>query len=438
MDSFLLEFLVIFLLIVLAGLLSASEIAIGSFGSGKIDEMKEKRDKYASAFQKIQNDPDSFFGTVQLTLNLLLVVAAVIAAHLSLEIVAPRLDTASDNGVDPLYKAISVIIAVAIVAFLTMIFAILIPKSLGFKYSEEIGKVMVMPLLLLTFIFRYPVKLITYISNLLLKPFKESTNFYQTRLSEDEIRMVLSESVKSGTIDEAEQEIIENIFEFNEMRVNEVMIPRTEMVAVEMVENIAEVTDDILKAGHSLIPVYKDSVDNIVGVLHTKDLMKMLLYGKKPELKSVIRPAYFIPESKYISETLKEMQKRGERLAIVTDEYGGTEGVITMEDILEELIGEMSGGSQETKDYNRLPNGKYHILGTMTIYDFNELFNYELPESDEYNTVAGFVAFKSGQILSVGETVEHDGLRFELVKKIRQKMVQFIVASDNGELKESE
>lgn len=373
---------------------------------------------------------------MQLTGNILLVLAAVLAAHLSIRIVAPQLDKSSLYIVDEYSIFLSVIIAVVIVSFLTMVFAILIPKALGFKYADQIGRAAVKTLLLITAVLKYPVMMMTRLGNLLLKPFNETTNFYQTRLSEDEIRVILSESVKRGTLDETEQEIIENIFEFNDLRVNEVMSPRTEMTSIELAEDLAVVSDEILKSGHSLIPVYEDSVDNIVGVLHTKDVMKALLNSQKPDLKSIIRPAYFIPESKYISETLKEMQKRGERLAIVTDEYGGTEGVVSIEDILEELVGDLRTG--DIPEYDKLPNGRYYVLGIMSIDDFNDTFNAELPESEEYNTVAGFVADKTGQILNIGQSLNYENLIFELVKKIRQKMVQFRVYAAEGEFKEKE
>jgi putative hemolysin len=180
-----------------------------------------------------------------------------------------------------------------------------------------------------------------------------------------------------------------------------------------------------------LIPVYEGSPDNIIGVIHTKDFMKSFVYGVPVQIKSLIRPAYFIPETKLISEILKEMQKRGERIAIVTDEYGGTEGMITMEDILEEIVGKIKDSTKtELKDYTRLPDGKYYVLGSMSIDDFNESFNLTLPVSEEYNTVAGFIADRTGKILNTGETFEFEVLIFELIKKIRQKMVQFKVYSN--------
>ncbi|GAG64316.1 unnamed protein product, partial [marine sediment metagenome] len=177
----------------------------------------------------------------------------------------------------------------------------------------------------------------------------------------------------------------------------------------------------------SLIPAYRESPDNIIGVLHTKDFTRSLIEKKNYSLQNLIRPAYFIPETKLISEVLKEMQRRGERLAVVTDEYGGTEGLITVEDILEEIVGEIKDKTKkEIKEYTKLPDDKYYVLGSMSIDDFNETFSFALPESDEYNTIAGFIALNSGKILNTGESYEFEGLKFELIKKIRQKMVQFV------------
>ncbi|RPI66426.1 MAG: HlyC/CorC family transporter, partial [Ignavibacteriales bacterium] len=426
MDYFLLRILVVLILIFLAGFLSAAEIAIATFGQNKIEELKEKKDKIAEAFEDIQKRSDSFFGTTQITYILLIVISSIISFNLIFYYIATLFAGSEINFFSEFSMEIGIIISLLAVTFLVVIFGNLIPKSLGFRFAEKIGKSTVKPLLLLTKIFEYPVKWITSFSNLMLKPFNERTSFSQTRFSEDEIRIIISEGVKSGALNETEQEIIENVFEFNDLRAYEVMIPRTEMISLGIVEDIKEITEEVIKSAHSLIPVYEENVDNIIGVLHTKDFMRTLIEEKPVKLRTLVRPAYFVPESKLISEILKEMQKRGERLAIVMDEYGGTEGVITMEDIIEEIVGEFTNNNdKESSDYSRLADGKFYVLGSMMIDDFNETFNINLPESDEYNTVAGFIADKSGRILNTGDIVQHEDLVFELIKKLRQKMVQF-------------
>jgi putative hemolysin len=418
---------------VLAGYLSAAEVAIASFGSQKLEELRERNDKALPLFESIKQDANAFFGTIQISTNISLIAASVLAFIVAVELFNPLF---ADSQI-PLFHQystlISVLIAIAVVSFSTMTFGILIPKVLGFKYAEQIGKISIRPLIFLTEIFRYPVRLVTYVSNILLMPFNERTSFSQTRISEDEIRILISEGVKSGSINETEKEIIENIFEFNDLKANEVMIPRTETVAVDINDDEQGNAKKIIRSGHSLIPVFQESLDNIIGVIHTKDYMRSSVDGVPVSIKGLIRPAYFIPETKLISEVLREMQKRGERIAIVTDEYGGTEGIITMEDILEEIVGEIKDSTKiAVKEFTRLPDGKYYILGSMSINDFNEAFNITLPDSEEYNTVSGFVAYKTGKILNLGEVFKQEELTFELIKKIRQKMVQFKVYADDG------
>jgi len=433
MDLLIIEAVIVVILILLAGVLSAADIAIATFGTNKIEELKEKHDKASELFESIQKDPNSFYGTIQISANLLMVASAVVGFHLFMRLFYKVFYGDAIHSLDIYSELLAGISSVLLISFLIILFSLLIPKALGFKYSEKIGRTFILPLMLLSKIIKYPVKIITWLGNLILIPFNEGTNFYQTKMSEDEIRVIISESVKSGTLNKTEQEIIENIFEFNDLHADEVMIPRTEMSAIELVNDKSEIMKYIIRTGHSLFPVYEDSLDNIVGVLHTKDFLKSIAEEVQIDIKSLIRPAYFVPETKLISEILKEMQKRGERLAIVTDEYGGTEGVITMEDILEEIVGDLGDTSQtEVKNFSLLPDGKYYVLGSMDISEFNEVFSIDLPESDEYNTVAGFISYSTGKILNIGESFEYNSLTFELIKKIRQKMVQFRVYSNSN------
>ncbi len=436
MEFLIIEAIIVLILILFAGMLSAADIAIASFGTNKIEELKERNDKTALLFESINKDPNSFYGSIQILLNIIITASAVIGFHLFLRLYYKAFYGDVIQSLDIFSELLAAISSILIISFLILIFGQLIPKAIGFKYSEKIGKASILSLIALSKLFRYPVRVITIVGNLILKPFKEQTDFYQTKMSEDEIRVIISESVKSGTLNKTEQEIIENVLEFNDLHANEVMIPRTEMSAIELTSEKNEIMNYLIKTGHSLLPVYEDTLDNIVGVLHTKDFIKLVAENVPIELKNIIRPAYFVPETKLISEILKEMQKRGERLAIVTDEYGGTEGVITMEDILEEIVGDLGDqGEVKTKDYSLLPDGKYYILGSFNISEFNEVFSEELPESEDYNTIAGFVAYHTGKILNVGESFEYNSLVFELIKKIRQKMVQFKVYSKTGELK---
>jgi len=334
---------------------------------------------------------------------------------------------------------VSIIITAIVITIVILIFNVLVPKAIAYRYPDFIAKSSIKIILLLSTLLKIITGAITSLSNIILLPFKEKTNFSQERPSEDEILDIISDGVKSGTIDEADQEIIENIFEFNDLKANEVMIPRTEMISINLENDDEKSLNDIIKSGHTLVPIYENSLDNIVGILHTKDVMKSILEKQKYSVRNLIRPAYFVPETKLISDILKDMQKQGERIAIVTDEYGGTAGVITMEDILEEIVGEIRDKTNsEIQNYSILPDGKYYVLGSMYIDEFNEVFNVELEESAEYNTVAGFISFKTGKILNPGDIFEYESLSFELIKKIRQKMVQFKVSNQSNKLEEKE
>lgn len=428
------ELLIVFILILFINfLLAAAEIALAAFGETKINELKESQDDYVPYFEKLNENQEQVYGSIHLAITFLTVLISIIGYFLFSNWIYPEMILLTSSSVF-ISTSVSILATSFVITAIILIFNVLVPKAIAYRYSNFIGKNSIKVVLLLSRLLKFFTGAVTVLSNIILLPFKEKINFSQERPSEDEILDIISDGVKSGTIDEADQAIIENIFEFNDLKADEVMIPRTEMIAINLNDNDDKSIEEIFKTGHTLIPIYENSLDNIIGILHTKDVMKSIIEKQKFTIKSLLRPAYFVPETKLISEILKDMQKQGERIAIVTDEYGGTEGFITMEDILEEIVGELKDKTKsEIQNFSKLPDGKFYVLGSMNIDEFNDTFNFELEESDEYNTVAGFVADKSGKILNAGEKLEYNQLTFELIKKIRQKMVQFRIFDENGE-----
>ncbi|MFZ1518785.1 MAG: hemolysin family protein [Ignavibacteriaceae bacterium] len=425
-------FLVFVFLLFTNFLLAAAEIALAAFGESKIEELKEKKDNYVNYFEKLNENQEQVYSSIHLAFTFLTVIISIIGYFIFSSWIYPQIMILSDSS-NFWATIVSIFITSVVITIVILIFNVLVPKAIAYRYSDFIGKSSIKIILLLSSLLKIITGSVTSLSNIILLPFKEKINFSQERPSEDEILDIISDGVKSGTIDEADQEIIENIFEFNDLKADEVMIPRTEMIAVNLANDDEKSITDIIKSGHTLVPVYENSLDNIVGVLHTKDVMKLIIEKQKYSVRNLIRPAYFVPETKLISEILKEMQKQGERIAIVTDEYGGTAGVITMEDILEEIVGEIKDKTKsEIQNYSVLPDGKFYVLGSMFIDDFNKIFNLELDESSEYNTVAGFIADKTGKILNPGEIFQLERVTFELIKKIRQKMVQFRIYDESG------
>ena len=354
MSLFIFEILMFIVSVFFAALITASEIALSSFGENKIEELKEKKDKIWEKFYLVHKNPEPYYGTIHLLSNIFIGSAIIFGFLLCVNFINPGIvELDQGNYIGILKLIVSFVITILLITSVLTIFSYLIPKALGFKYADILGSLFVIILIPLSKLFIVPARLLNSFSNFLLLPFKEKTNFAQAKPSEDEILDIISDGVKSGAIDEKEEMIIKNIIEFNDLKAGEVMVPRTEMISIDINESNENLLRNIIVKGHTLIPVYEDSIDNILGILHSKDVTRLLLEsGSIASVKSLIRPAYFIPGTKLISEILSEMQQRGERLAVVSDEYGGTEGVITIEDILEEIVGEIKNDTiVEQKKY---------------------------------------------------------------------------------------
>lgn len=411
--------LILFLLILLAGFFSSTAAAFSSLNKDDLKETELKQSPHKiKQFDIILSDIDKLHAITEIGLTSSLI-GAVFCSVIYVDAFTSGI--LLDN-----YKYYTMSMVLLIPALLYWIFGLLVAKAIGIRYANEIAVRFVALYVFLYKLMHYPIKVILAIADFLVIPTGVKTSFSHYNKSEDGIRVLISEGLKHGAINKTEHEILQNVFEFTDLRANEVMIPRTEMSGVELTDNDDEMFQEILKFGHSLVPVYQDSLDNITGIIHIKDIFKSLGEKREMNIKSLIRPAYFVPETKLISEILKEMQTRGVRITIVTDEYGGTEGVLTLEDIIGEIVGEITReGEVKVLDYMLMQDGSFTVFGSMDIEDFNETFSVQLPESEEYSTVAGFVSFQTGKILNVGEVYEYEGIEIELIKKVRQKMVQF-------------
>jgi CBS domain containing-hemolysin-like protein len=242
-------------------------------------------------------------------------------------------------------------------------------------------------------------------------------------MSEEEFKLMLEEGTKAGVIDKTEHELIESIFEFTDTTAKEVMIPRPDVVALDVDTKPETIVKIVLEEGYSRLPVYKGTIDNILGIVYTKDLLGMIEYRNLILLHDVIRPAYFVPETKRISQLMRELQQQRSHMAVVIDEFGGTEGIITMEDILEEIVGEIHDEYDEVlKDIEQTADGSFIVNARTSIRHFNERFHTELPEADEYETVSGFLHKVAGRIPELNEEILHDGMTFSIVKKSQRRI----------------
>jgi CBS domain containing-hemolysin-like protein len=248
----------------------------------------------------------------------------------------------------------------------------------------------------------------------------------RTQLSEDEFKQVLEASTQSGAIDKTEHELIKSILEFTDTTVKEIMVPRPDIVALDIAMPQSELIHRVIDQGYSRLPVYKGDLDHIIGVVYSKDLLSLIEHKDVIVLHDIIRPAYFVPESKKISQLLREFQQNKIHLGIVVDEFGGTEGLVTMEDIIEEIVGEIHDEYDEVqKTVEQVTHDSVVIDATMSIHEFNNQFGAVVPESSDYETIAGFLQKTTGRLPDVNEEIRYGDLVFTILSK-RGRRIQEI------------
>lgn len=271
----------------------------------------------------------------------------------------------------------------------------------------------------------------------ILKEFLVRWGLLKTRLSEEEFKQVLEASTMSGAIDKTEHELIKSILEFTDTTVKEIMVPRPDIVGLDISMPRDVLVRKVIEEGYSRLPVYNGTVDNIIGVIYSKDLLSLLEHRDLIVLQDIIRPAYFVPESKKISQLLREFQQKKAHLAIVIDEFGGTEGIITMEDIIEEIVGEIHDEYDEvSKSIEQARDGSVTVDARMSVGDFNQQFKAQLPEAPEYETLAGFIQKELGRMPEIGDSVTHQTLTLTIQSKTARRIRTVRVMRTAAEMQE--
>lgn len=317
-------------------------------------------------------------------------------------------------------------IAFLIVAIVHIVFGELVPKSIAIRRPIGTAMGVALPLRLLYLLFRPITWLLNGIANSLLRLVGFRTNVNEVYHSAEELQHLLDQGKESGALDTAEHELIKNVFDFNERIAKNIMVPRNKISAVEMDCPVSEFLDKITLEGYSRIPIYDDNIDQIIGVVHTKDILPIISKGRELVLKNIIRKPYFIPETKKINDLMAEFQQKRIQLAIVLDEFGGTAGMVTLEDIVEELVGEIQDEyDEEIPVVEKISDTEYMVDASANVHDVNELLPRELPESNDYDTVSGMVSDLFDRIPDVGEHREFHGYNFIIMKKTQQN-IEFV------------
>jgi CBS domain containing-hemolysin-like protein len=391
--------------------------ALVNMRRSRLVELEQRGVTSARALQQLTDNSSQLLATAEVGAIFSLVVATSIAAT---EFVPVANDWIRSLNLTWLSPGAALLIAYLIVLFLTgmvlFIFGRLVPEALGVRNPEPIALACVRPMQLCSVLLSPVVRVAVAVSNLLSIPLGGQKRDGASLVTEEELKTMVDAGEEEGLIEEDEKEMILSVLGFGDTVAREVMVPRIDMVTVEVNTPLNEALDLIISAGHSRIPVYRDTIDDIAGILYAKDLLKVLRDGANPPLEELVRQAFFTPESKKVSELLQELQNRRVHVCIVVDEYGGTAGMVTIEDILEEIVGEIQDEyDTEEPDYQALPNGEGYILEAgMAIDDVNELMHVELP-TEQSDTLGGFIYDQLGEVPEVGATVHYAGVRFEVL-----------------------
>lgn len=425
LESLIFEAIIILILIFLNGFFSSAEIAIISAKRSIIDRLAKDGNLSAVVVQKMKEDPDRFLATVQVGVTFVSTLASVLGGIIAAEHFKP-LFLAIPYMSEQAAELISVGIIVIIISYASLVVGELVPKSLALRYAERIACLSARPLNFLSRMTSAFVLLLTKSTTSVLKLLGVKDSEKKVFVSEEEIKYFIKEGRETGVFEETEAALLHGVFEFADTTVREVMVPKHKFSAVEIDTPFDEVLKFMSETGFSRYPVYKENMERVVGILFNKDVFMALEQGKKPEIRELIRSPYFVPNSVMISRLLRELQRRKVHMAIVVDEHGDVDGLITIEDIIEELVGEIedeydtgAGGLVE-----KLRDGTMVIDASASLRDLEDLGIVIDEESEEYHTLAGFMLAKLQRIPRGGEFVIYNDQRFTVVDVERNRIIK--------------
>ena len=388
--------LVLAILIFINAFFASTEIAFISLNDAKIEKQAKEGNKKAKQIRKMLREPSKFLATIQIGITLAGFLSSAFAADAFADKIAPSLNNILPWGLVA-WRNISIVLITLILSYFSLVFGELVPKRLAMKKAEKIAFRTVGIVRTIAVITSPFVKLLTISTNGISKLFGISETDEET-VTEEEIRMMVDVGEEKGSIEEDEKELINNVFEFNDKLVSEIMIHRKDVYAIDINSNIEDMLEGLNGYKYSRIPVYEDNIDNIVGLLFIKDLLAYINKKQNVDLSKLLREPYFVSENKPINELFKDMQRNKHQIAIVLDEYGGTAGLVTMEDIIEELVGNIFDEyDDEEVEYEKIDDNTFMINGSVSIHDLRKILNVEIPEG-EYDTLSGYLIEELGRI----------------------------------------
>jgi CBS domain containing-hemolysin-like protein len=413
-----------FFLVFLNGFFVAAEFALVKVRASQIEIKAKTGSRVAKIAKHMTQHLDGYLAATQLGITLASLGLGWVGEEVMTKIVSNFFNLINIDMSSSVATNIGHVLAFAIITVLHIVFGELAPKSLAIQ--RPIGTTMgiALPLHFFYIVFRPFIWLLNGFANFILKLLGISTiGGHEAHHSSEELQYLLDQGKESGALETNEHELIKNVFDFNDRVVKNIMVPRTKISGIELNTPHKEVLDIIIREGYSRIPVYDETIDKIVGIVHAKDILPLLAENKECVLKDIIRKPYFIPETKKINDLLSELQLKRIQIAIVLDEFGGTAGMVTAEDIVEELVGDIQDEYDEEKPIvEKVSANEFIIDATASIYDVNEYLPHDLPEDGDYDTVAGLVSEIFGKIPDVGEASDFNGYVITILKKADQNV----------------
>ncbi len=431
------QLIVLIILIGLNAYFAATEIAYISLNDAKIEKQAKEGNKKAKQIEKMLKTPSKFLATIQIGITLAGFLSSAFASDTFAEMLAPNLYQLMPFISLSAWKNISIIVITIILSFFTLIFGELVPKRLAMKHYEKIAFATIGVIRAISIVTSPFVKLLTVCTNGVSKIFGVGENEEES-VTEEEIKMMVSQGQEKGTIKREEQELINNVFELNDITVSEIMRHRKDIFAVDINISTEELLEELSQEEYrySRIPVYDETIDEIKGILYVKDVLKNI-NKKSFKVKNVVKEAYFVSQNRLINEVFKELQKNKKQIAIILDEYGGTAGLITMEDILEELVGDIYDEyDEEEKEFEKIDDNTYILSGSMPIYDVNKILDADIPEGD-YDTISGYLQEKLGRIPEDGEetpVIDTEKVTYKIEEYEDRRIIKVKACKNNQEV----
>jgi magnesium and cobalt exporter, CNNM family len=397
--------LTIFLLLLGNGFFSGGEIAIISARRSRIEALVAEGSKGAIRVKRLQDNMDQFMATVQIGVTVMGTLAGVVGGYLASRYLQPRFEGWALSRWVPAAVLASFIVGMSII-YVELILGELVPKALALRFTDTVALLVSWPLSLMARGSRWVVVVLTASTRGVLALFGVRDAAKRTFVSEEEIMHMVREGRQQGVLGQTEMELIRSVFEFTDTPVRKVMVPRPKIFGLDVSTSPTSVGTLIVESGFSRIPAFDGSIDNVVGLVYVKDALRLLEKGQPVLLRKILHPVHFVPESKKVGALLKELQKRRTHMALVIDEHGSVTGLVTLEDLLEVIVGDIKDEYDwEERPVERLRDGSLIVEGTVPAAELRDTYEVPIPESEEFQTVAGFMLARLGAVPKGGEVV---------------------------------